>query len=307
MTLKAIMYHYVRNPEATIYKGINSVREEEFIAQVRYLSNRFEMASPEAIMAFLSGEYKPRKDLCVLTFDDGIKEHAYFVTSVLQNLQIRGQFFIPTACINDGFVLPVHKNHFLLASLDFKYYKQTFLAVLSLHYPDIPLAVDVRKAAETYRWDKKEVAGFKYLLNYTLPRSVRNHILKLVFETQLGPEETFAKELYLSWEEIRLMRDKGMVIGGHSHQHNILASLNEAEQTADLRTCMQLLRKNVQLNDYWFFSYPFGKLDTFNQVTIDCLKAQGVSCAYSTIVGQSAAGSDPFLIKRVDPKDIVLV
>jgi peptidoglycan/xylan/chitin deacetylase (PgdA/CDA1 family) len=306
MELIAIMYHYVRNPEDTPYKGIHSVRESDFIRQVKYLKEKYEMVSPALMMDFLSGQYKPRKKLCVLTFDDGLKEHGQFVTDILHSSQIKGQFFIPTACITEGYVLPVHKNHFLLASLDFEYYKKTFLAFLKEKHPYISLIVDSGKVAKTYRWDKEEVAHFKYLLNYVLPKPVRNEILKLVFEKELGAEEEFAKDLYLSWSEIRDMQSNGMLIGGHSHRHNVLSSLDNETQQKELSTCMSLIKTNIYPSNHWFFSYPFGKTSTFTDHTINCLKQEGVSCAYSTVLGHSSPETNKFILNRIDPKDIVI-
>lgn len=304
MILKSIMYHYVRNPETTPYKGIHAVREEDFITQVKFLKEHYEMATAESIRDFLNGTYIPKKNLAVMTFDDGLKEHGYFVTEVLAQHGIQGQFFIPTACQAEGYVLPVHKNHFLLASLDFAYYQSTCIAVLKQYYPEQNIAIDQQKVADTYRWDSPEVAALKYLLNYHLPRPVRNEVLRIVFEQELGPETEFAKSLYLSWDEIRNMQDQGMIIGGHSHRHNVLAHLSDQEQEQELDTCMTILKQHVHHQDVWPFSYPFGKLDTFNNLTLSLLEKNNVAYAYSTVVDDSMIGTNKYNICRRDPKDI---
>lgn len=300
------MYHYVRNPEETPYKGIHAVRENEFIAQVNYLKHHFELATLDSIDAFLKGDYSPSKDMMVLTFDDGLKEHGDFVTEVLSKNNIQGQFFIPTACITEGYVLPVHKNHFLLASLDFTYYKNTFLTKLKEKYPTIDLQIDLEKVKNTYRWDTEEVAAFKYLLNYKLPRPIRNEILKIVFEQELGKEEAFAKTLYLSWEEMQSMQNAGMAFGAHSHTHNVLSSLTAEEQVHEIDTSVSLIKKHLTPQEKYPFSYPFGKPNTFNDHTINCLKNNEIAYAYSTVVGDSDKDVDRFSIKRIDPKDIQL-
>jgi len=304
MKLKAVMYHYVRNTEETPYKCIHAVREDNFIQQVNFLKANYEMATSESIKDFLIGKYKPKKDMAVLTFDDGLKEHGIFVTEVLAKHGIQGQFFVPTACITEGYVLPVHKNHFLLASLNFSYYQERVIEVLKENYPDTSIEVDDQRAARTYRWDSKEVARFKYLLNYQLPKPVRNHILKIIFEQELGRETDFAKSLYLSWEEIKEMQRKGMTIGGHSHRHDVLSSLSNEEQTLELATCLELLNKNIVNQSIFPFSYPFGKMSTFNEHTIDCLKKHHVQYAYSTVIGDSISSTNPFILKRIDPKDL---
>lgn len=304
MKLKAVMYHYVRNPEETLYKGIHAVREDKFIQQVNFLRANYEMATSESIKDFLLGNYQPKKDMAVLTFDDGLKEHGIFVTEVLAKYGIQGQFFIPTACITEGYVLPVHKNHFLLASLNFSYYKKRFIEVLKENYQDTLIEVDDQRAVRTYRWDTKEVATFKYLLNYQLPQPVRHHVLKIIFEQELGRETDFANSLYLSWEEIKEMQRKGMTIGGHSHRHDVLSSLSNEEQTLELTTCLELLNRNIANHTIFPFSYPYGKMSTFNEHTIACLKKHHVHYAYSTVIGDSISSTNPFILKRIDPKDL---
>ena len=304
--IKSIMYHYVRNPENTPFKGIHAVRQQDFIEQVDWLSQNCEMATLEMIVDFLNGKYHPVKDLCILTFDDGLKEHAAFVSEVLSERQIQGQFFIPTACIEEGYVLPVHKNHFLLATLPFETYKSQFLDILGNIAPQLDTEVDKNKVAATYRWDKPEVAAFKYLLNYHLPKMVRNKVLKEVFESTFGSEKSFAQSLYLNWAEARQMQSAGMALGGHSHKHNVLSSLSDEEQENEISTCMTLLRQHTNKQQYWPFSYPFGKPNTFNEKTIQLLQKENIAIAYTSEVGDSQNDQNPFRLKRIDPKDILI-
>ena len=298
------MYHYVRNPERTPYKNLHACREEDFIKQVTYLENNYQMADQSDLSGYLSGYYQPKKPMCVLTFDDGLKEHARFVTDVLSEKKIAGHFFLPTACLAQGYVLPVHKNHFLLATLDFDDYKNRFLGVLENLLPKYKIKQDSKKVAATYRWDKPKIAAFKYLLNYQLEKPIRNKVLKIVFEAVFGKEELFADDLYLNWEDAKSMQRKGMILGGHTHTHNVLSQYDKKGQANEIRTCMSLMKENTNNQEKWPFSYPFGKLDTFNQITITLLKESGVSYAFTSEVGTTAPKSNPFLIKRIDPKDV---
>ena len=302
--LTSVMYHYVRNPERTRYKGIHAVRETAFVQQVKHLKSTFEMATAASVVDFLNGKYLPKKELCVLTFDDGLKEHAKFVTTVLQEHNIQGLFFIPTACVEEAFVLPVHKNHFLLAYLPFKTYREQFTIKLKEQYPKIDIKVKPEAVKATYRWDTFEVASFKYLLNYKLEKVVRNTILSEVFEETFGKESDFADELYLNWEEAKAMQNAGMLLGGHSHRHNVLASLPDKVQESELQACMSLLKTKCLYQEFWPFSYPFGKLDTFNQYTLNLLKKYQINFAFTSVVGHSEPNEDPYYLKRIDPKDL---
>ena len=74
---------------------------DDFREQVAGLSTQFEMASLESAVDFIAGEYRPRRDLCLLTFDDGLKEHYTDVTPILYEKRIRAVFFPITGCLEE--------------------------------------------------------------------------------------------------------------------------------------------------------------------------------------------------------------
>src|SRR4030095_477954 len=153
---------------------------------------RHEMASLESALAFLAGEFQPKRDLCLLTFDDGLKDHYTEVLPVLSEQGIEGLFFIITSCL-EGRVVSVHKNHFLMAALEFDEYRQAFLKRLGELSPKTSTAVDSNRVQRTYRWDAPDVAAFKYLLNFCLEETLRDRVLDDLFAEYLGDEKTFAR------------------------------------------------------------------------------------------------------------------
>jgi hypothetical protein len=92
---------------------------------------------------------------------------------------------------------------------------------------------------------------------------------------QIGNEAEFARELYLNWNEARQMQDAGMLIGGHSHWHQALATMTNGAQTEDLNLCHRLMRQNLNAQKWWPFTYPYGKRHTFNQATVRGLQQLG--------------------------------
>ncbi len=185
---------------------------------------------PGASDCILSGSYQPCRDLCLLTFDDGLKEHAELVAPLLPSGIFKGYFFLTTSCIEEHVVLSVHKNHFLMASLEFPEYRRAFLQRLAEISPETSPEVDAAKAATTYRFDTQEVAELKLLLNFHLSEQLRQQVLDGLFQQYLGDEASFAQELYVSWSEARHMQEAGMILGGHSHRHIPLPTLGDEGQ-----------------------------------------------------------------------------
>ena len=87
------MYHYVRDPEGTEAPAIHAVREDSFIEQLEFVTSNYEVVDLEKALSFLRGGYSSGKRLCCLTFDDGLLEHAGFVTDELAKRGIQGILF----------------------------------------------------------------------------------------------------------------------------------------------------------------------------------------------------------------------
>jgi len=301
-SLHVVMYHYVRDLPNTPLPRLKGMLTRTFRQQLRAFREHYELATLETALAFMQGAYTPTRDLCLLTFDDGLKEHYTEVTPLLVEHGLQGIFFLITSCVQERHMASVHMNHVLMATLDFAEYQQAFSQRLRTltSLPSAEPPIDPHVAQRTYRWDTPEVAAFKYLFNFVLAAEVRDQVVRSLFIDYIAPEASFAPSWYVSWDEARGMQDAGMVIGGHSHQHQPLATLSPADLAWDVRTCQQLVQTNLRPQADWPFSYPYGKTSTFNTQTIAHLHALGVSCAFCTEVGSNAPGSDLFAIRRIE-------
>jgi peptidoglycan/xylan/chitin deacetylase (PgdA/CDA1 family) len=298
--LHVVMYHYIRDFPNSPFPRIKGMLTGDFHKQLATFTNLYEMATLESALDFLGGKYTSSRDLCLLTFDDGLKEHFSDVTTMLVDSRVQGIFFPITWCLNEQRVAPVHMNHFLMASLDFDLYRSAFLERLS---DTAVYAVDPAVAQRTYRWDTPEVASFKYLFNFLVDADTRDEIVKSIFDESFSDEKAFSRTLYITWEEARAMQDAGMVIGGHSHKHKPLSTLPDAALESDLTTTMNLLEQHLRPQPLWPFSYPYGKKDSFTDYAVAQLKSLGFSCAFSTEVGSNPRTADHYCIKRLDCKD----
>jgi peptidoglycan/xylan/chitin deacetylase (PgdA/CDA1 family) len=303
-TLTVVVYHYVRDLPRTRFPRIKGMLTEDFRRQIAALGQRYEMATLGSALAFMRGEYGPTRDLCLLTFDDGLKDHFTEVLPILTERRLQGVFFIPTACVEQTRVASVHKNHFLLAAVEFDEYRRAFLDELKRRRPETKTEVDSATVAATYRWDTPEVGAFKFLLNFGVPEPVRDAVLDVLFATYMGDEGGFARELYLSWKDACQMQDAGMLVGSHSHNHTALSLLSDDRQREDLKTCTALLRGRLRPQGLWPFSYPYGRKHSYNDLTVHTIRELGYCCSFGTEPGLNHVGQDLFALRRVDPKDV---
>jgi peptidoglycan/xylan/chitin deacetylase (PgdA/CDA1 family) len=299
-SLFVVMYHYVRDLPNTPWPRIRGVLIDDFREQLKRLQERFEMATLESAVAFLGGHYQPSRPLCLLTFDDGLREHYTEVTPILAYEDVQGVFLLQTSAPL-GQVAAVHKNHFLLAALGFEEYQSRFVGCLAAAASATSADVDDAQVRRFYRWDSLDVARFKYLVNFTVTDELRQVILDDLFDEYLGDERDFAKTLYLDWDEACEMQSVGMALGGHSHGHNALPKLPASTRRADLLQCATLIRAHLRPQSLWPFSYPYGDVDAATAAMVGEL---GFDCAFTTEVGANESDADRFHIRRFDPKDV---
>jgi peptidoglycan/xylan/chitin deacetylase (PgdA/CDA1 family) len=300
--LYVAMYHYIRDFSRTRFPRIKGMPLDHFRQQLRCLSDDFEMATLESATAFLSAEYQPKRNLCLMTFDDGLKEHYADVTPLLAECGIQGLFFVISACLEDQVVAAVHMNHFLMADLGFERYRDLFNTaaddVGEVRHREAH--ANAALARRTYPLDTADVAEFKYMFNFVMPAVRRDSIIKALFENHFGDQASFAKDLYLSWDDARRMQRAGMTVGGHTHQHRPLSTLSETEMKEDLSRCKTLMDENLGAHRLKPFSYPYGKSDSFNHQTVENLHQLGFCCSFTTETGDNICGTDLFAINRID-------
>lgn len=302
--LRVVLYEHVRDPSRTSFPKLNGMPLDDFRQQVAELSTQFEMASVESAADFMTGEYRPRRDLCLLTFDDGLKEHYTDVTPILHEKRIRAVFFPITGCLEERKMAAVHMNEVLMASMGFEEYAKGFFGAVAAMSPDgFPApAADPTRAAQIYPWDPPEVARFKCLFHFCMDADLRDRAVREMFTRHVGDEAAFAESLYLSWDDARKMQKAGMSIGGHSHQHRALSNLTPSELTADLETCHKLLHQKLLPQPVWSFSYPYGRKDTFHLRAVRKLQELNFRCAFSTEASDNRRGADEFIVGRTDCK-----
>ncbi|MBL8291793.1 MAG: polysaccharide deacetylase family protein [Bryobacterales bacterium] len=304
--LDVVTYHYIRDLPNTPFPRIKGLLTADFHRQLRALVEAYEMATLESAFAFLIGAYHPRRHLCLLTFDDGLREHYTDVTPLLADLHVQGVFFLITSCMDERRTAPVHMNHFLLATMTFEDYRTRFVEQVQELSPgaDGLAHIDPEVARRTYPWDDIEVARFKRYFNFELDPGLRDRAVGNLFETYVGGASEFAQQLYLNWTEAREMQNAGMVLGGHTHRHRPLSALPAAELRDDLNRCVTLMESNVHPQPLWPFSYPYGRRDSYNDESVAELRRAGYHCGFSTEVGGNYPGADVFSVRRFDTKQV---
>ena len=113
LELTVMMYHYVRNlgDEAESGSGIPGMTVRAFEAQLDELSKLHTFVTwPDVRMALQENKPLP-SSACLLTFDDGVRDHYINVFKILHHRKLSGLFFILDR-YEPGRLILGHKIHF---------------------------------------------------------------------------------------------------------------------------------------------------------------------------------------------------
>lgn len=83
---------------------------------------------------------------------------------------------------------------------------------------------------------------------------------------------------HMTWDEVKAIRDAGMIIGGHTMLHPNVATLNEAGLDYEIEESRKILTEKLGVS-IQYFAYPGGG---YSNYVIDYLKEKGYSNAVTT-------------------------
>jgi len=257
--LTIVMYHYVRPLVESDFPRLKALELVDFLAQLDYLSTAYNIISPALLRDSLNEGARLPKRACLLTFDDGYRDHYENVYPALLKRGLAGLFFPPYSSLIERNLLEVNKVQFILASTD----RPEALAVELDDFLNHTGAGNVQelrsKSMIPNRYDSHEVAYFKILLQHALPVDVRSAAIDQLFERHITTDVLdFASMLYLSVSEAQEMRKAGNEFGGHGWDHLWHAKASTEELDREIRGSIQVLDAIGAPVSGGYYCYPFG-------------------------------------------------
>ncbi len=308
-----VMYHYVHDQETlprpglpSIPPGIPGLTSRDFRVQIDRLCALMEPIDWPTLYAWMCGRGSIPERCFMLTFDDGLADHAETVLPILRERGLRGVFFVPGVILISHRLLPAHELHLLLALLDERTLEQELLSYLAQHKGDDTdwmASVDPAAAQAMYYYEPPGRARLKYLLTMRLPPDLRLEAVDALFERHVGASARWAPHWYLSWDDLAKMESLGHTVGGHGYRHEPYSRMTPAQHREDVRRTAAVLRGGLG-PDIRPFSYPYGQCD--EESCAACREA-GFAHAFTTERRWVTRGSDVFRLPRVDTIDVEAV
>ncbi len=304
--LSIIMYHYVREIPRMRYTNIKGLYCTEFKEQLEFLQyHHYHFVSMEDVIACKSDLTLLPSNPVLLTFDDGYIDHYTNVFPILDMMKIPGFFSMPGKIIREKALLDVNRVHFILASKNI----EEIVGILNdkLDYYrgqefEFPANEELyEKLAVANRFDNKDTIFVKRILQVELPEKLRNIISKELFDDVVGvKEEYFVEELYMSMDQVKMMKKHGMSWGIHGYDHYWMNRLDSYVLQQDISQALEVFDGIVPINN-WTCCYPYGSV---SDEVVDTIKVMGSAAGLTTEVRKvDMRADDIYKLPRLDTND----
>lgn len=107
-------------------------------------------------------------------------------------------------------------------------------------------------------------------------------------------------DYFLTWDQVRVLNDSGMTIGGHTESHTYLLSIHDENRLRkEIIGGKGIIEDQIHQKIY-LFAYPYGD---YNDNIIKVVKDAGYIAARSAHAGVSNTKADIYKLKAVDVTD----
>lgn len=298
------MYHYTRDLTHSRYPQIKGLDRSLFEMQLKFFKNNFNVVRMEDVIKAVLNDVELPQNALLLTFDDGYIDNFTVAFPLLKKYGFQGSFFIPGKTFTENILLDVNKIHFILASAKIDELVKEVKSMLvenreEYNLPSIDELWD--KYAVANRFDDKDVVFCKRILQTAIPEKLRNKAASVLFEKFVGVRESsFARELYMDADQIRVMKENGMFIGLHGYDHYWLGHLPEEQMHKDIDRALDVMAEFID-PDCWVMNYPYGNS---SENVVEHIQAKGCVLGLTTEVRTADLAKDNrFLLPRLDCND----
>ncbi len=262
-----------------------NIARETFRKHLEVLCESHEIARLDDALEVLGGRRVARRDLAVITFDDGYRDVYENAFPVLRDMKLPAVAYVPSAFIGTAKRLA---------------HDRLWAALQTMEKRGLgPLSVGVG-------------AGFEGLLlrafegapkpNKVLERLISDNPTKVLYglaealedRLRIDRAEAPRGQLPMGWEMLREMGAHGVETGAHTADHTVLTNQPLDEARREIATCKSVLEKGTG-RPVRHFAYCNG---WYSAGVAQALRAEGFVSAVTTEDMPNMAGVDPYALKR---------
>ncbi|MEJ0028071.1 MAG: polysaccharide deacetylase family protein [Rhizomicrobium sp.] len=280
----AVFFHGVEH--ATIDPRLQENHHEtaEFTAIARRLKADFDVLPLTALTDVLNQPDRHPRALFLMS-DDGYANTLTVAADILQDMGLPWTLFASTHHIDTGARNPI----FLARLFAFKAPAGSYAIP---HLPRPLVLGDERGAvADRIVWQLRalDMASAQQAVD----------AMTAQFEPKVleGLLATFDSERFLTWDQVRELKRRGVGIGAHAHRHWPMNAFQTPSMLREQATRSRA-RIEAEVGPCRHFSYPFGNKGDISKTAWHSVRDAGYDHAFTTLAGTLDARANPFLLPR---------
>lgn len=257
---------------------------QRFDALLSWIGEAFNvMPLDRAVAALVEGRLPARA--AAITFDDGYADNYTVALPILQKHRMNATFFVATDFLDGGRMW----NDTVIEAVRGYEGETLDLTHLGLGRFEIRTPEERRNAIQSL------LPAIKYL-----PAAERSAQVAAIGEVTRRP---LPDDLMMTSDQLRALRAAGMVIGGHTCSHPILARVDDDAAYREIADGKQRL-EYILSEPVSLFAFPNGKPGKdYEAKHVRMVRDAGYRAAVSTSVGAARRDTDVFQLPRFTPWD----
>lgn len=284
-SLVVFNYHRLRahkRAASSFDDGVFGPDVEAFRQQMHWLKTFTKvLGEDEIIEVNAENRVSTKAVYSAVTFDDGYVDCFTLAKPVLDELGIRGIFFVPVEMLEQRRLGWWDQAAYLLKST-----KQKAID-LNGHAFDIERQLDrsLRTVLNMFKLQKAH--------------ETEDLLLKLSEACEVGlPSKDSQDAELMTWAQVRELRATGHAVGSHSLSHRVLATLDREAQAREIKSSRSELQAILGCGVY-SFAYPVGGPMHINHHSVALAREAGYAQAFTFNTGTTSLPvRDPYRIPR---------
>ena len=295
-------------------KGQGTISQKEFVDIINFIGRKNIIDANIFFEKFKNKELK-ENEVC-LTFDDAVKSQIDIALPVLEQMKIKGFFFIYSSIFEGK---PDNLELFRCFRLNFFENVNDFYKDFYRHL-DFDIEEFFEKNHQRIQTKKKnspfytiEDIKFREIRDNYLDKKKYENIIFLMMREKNFNQTEFEKKIFFNIDDLKKIDSLGHLIGLHSHNHpTLFEKLNYNEQKIEYEKCLLILSNilNKSKSDIKFMAHPCGN---YNGDTLTILRKLGIELGFrNTMTIDSKMklnkiNSSPFEIARENHSNILKI
>ena len=264
-------------------KNRNAIGITEFKRQMIELKRLFVPIRASDLRDWQKGNALMPNNAALVTFDDGYRNNLTRAAPVLRSLGIPALINISVGYIGQQRILWPDEIYRRVA-----FWPHRFIPLpAGRGQKPIPVALSERLA----------LAGY---LRESCKRLSQEQLTCYLTELREAKVPECNNEVFgfLSWEEVRTLKQMGFEIGSHTVNHPILTKLRWEELDRELTNSKRSIEDQTEC-ECSYFAYPNGGPDDVLPEVVERIRSAGYSFAFTVMNRRASADDDPLLLDRV--------